>query len=87
VLAGWVCLPVGPLFELLCFGAMRPGGELFPYGLRPVYDRLSADWPGVGLRLPTHARLTRRQVPLFASVLAVPAVLFGFMVWIVLAHT
>jgi hypothetical protein len=76
VLAGWVCLPVGPLFELLCFGAMRP-----------VHDRLSADWPGVGLRLPTHARLTRRQVPLFASVLAVPAVLFGFMVWIVLAHT
>jgi hypothetical protein len=52
----------------------------FVYGLRPVYDRLGARWPGMTLRLPTHARLTRRQVPLFCVFLAVPMVVIGLLV-------
>lgn len=53
----------------------------FVYGLRPVYERLSVPWPGVRLRLPVHAHPTRRQVPLFIAMLAVPIVVFGSLIW------
>lgn len=52
----------------------------FVYGLRLVYERLGVRWPGVTLRLPTHARPTRRQVPLFWTVFALPVVVLGFVV-------
>jgi hypothetical protein len=51
----------------------------FVYGLRPVYDRLMVKWPGIGLRLPTHAHITRRQIPLMSVVVAVGVlILVGF---------
>ncbi|MFF4209157.1 hypothetical protein ACFYZE_07310 [Streptomyces sp. NPDC001796] len=56
----------------------------FVYGLRPVYERLGVPWPGVELRLPTHMRPTRRQVPLFVTVLGVPLAGLGFLGWTVL---
>ncbi|MGW4938865.1 hypothetical protein ACWEQH_38760 [Streptomyces sp. NPDC004166] len=56
----------------------------FVYGLRPVYERLAVAWPGVQLRLPTHSRPTRRQVPLFATMFGTPLALLGFLVWSIL---
>ena len=56
----------------------------FVYGLRPVYERLRADWPGVGLRLPTHARPTRRQIPIMGGVVTVPVILLAWLLWQIL---
>ncbi|TQF02360.1 hypothetical protein E6W39_08820 [Kitasatospora acidiphila] len=70
---GYVLLPPGSC-------SSSSGWSRFVYGLRPVYERLGVRRPGVTLRLPTHARPTRRQVPLFCAVFALPVVVLGLLV-------